>query len=121
MARDFAGDTEYLAQLIRKGIQHKGFAFIEILQPCVSFNHKNTYDWYQERTYKVEEDKGYDPSDRIAAFTKSLEWDARIPIGVIYRQNRPAYEEQLPALREMPLVRQKLDPLQFEELLNEFL
>ena len=46
------------------GIQHKGFALIDILQPCVSFNHKNTFDWYRQRVYKLGED--YDPGDRQA-------------------------------------------------------
>jgi 2-oxoglutarate ferredoxin oxidoreductase subunit beta len=121
VGRSFAGDTDHLAQLIRLGIEHKGFALIDVLQPCVTFNHKNTYSWYRERVYKLEEESGYDPSDRIAAFAKALEWDNRIPIGLIYRKERSTYEGQLPALREMPLVKQPVDPQQFEELLNEFL
>jgi 2-oxoglutarate ferredoxin oxidoreductase subunit beta len=57
----------------------------------------------------------------MAAFSKALEWGERIPVGVIYQNNRPVYEKQLHALREMPLVKQKLDPRQFEELLDELL
>ena len=103
------------------GIQYKGFTFIEVLQPCVAFNHKNTYKWYEERVYKLEEDKGYDPEDRTAAFNKALEWGERIPIGLIYRKDRPVFEEQLLALKEMPLCEQRTDPLQFEQLLDSFL
>ena len=121
VARGFSADTEHLTKIIRMGIQHKGFALIEVLQPCVSFNHVNTYNWYRERVYEPEEGREYDPGDRTAAFAKALEWGDRIPIGVIYRNERPVYEEQLPALKKMPLVKQKLNPLQFEELLNEFL
>ena len=102
------------------GIEHRGFTLIEVLQPCVAFNHKNTYAWYRERVYKLEE-KEYGPADRIAAFSKALEWGERIPIGVIYRTARPLYEEQLHAIKEMPLVKQRLDPLMLEELLREFL
>ncbi|HXY74707.1 MAG TPA: thiamine pyrophosphate-dependent enzyme, partial [Dehalococcoidales bacterium] len=72
VARGFAGDVGHLAGLIEAGIQHKGFSFIEILQPCVSFNHVNTYDWYRKHTYKLE--AGYNPADRTAAFEKSIEW-----------------------------------------------
>ena len=111
----------HLSRLIRLGVEHKGFALIDVLQPCVSFNHKNTYSWYRERVYKLEEESGYDPSDRVAAFVKALEWGDRIPIGLIYRKDRPTYEGQLSALREMPLVKQRLEPRQFEGLLNEFL
>lgn len=121
VARSFSADTEHLSSIIQSGIQHKGFALIEVLQPCVSFNHQNTYAWYRERIYKIDEEKGYDPTDRIAAFSKALEWDNRIPIGIIYRKDRPTYEEQLHAIKEIPLVEQELDPLQFDELLNELL
>ena len=121
LARGFAGDIEHLSRLLKMGIEHRGFALIDILQPCVSFNHQNTLQWYRQRVYKVEDEKGYDPGDKLAAFAKAQEWGDRIPIGLIYKQERPVYEEQLPALKEMPLVKQKLDPLQFEQLLDEFM
>ena len=120
IARGFAGDTAHPSRLLKMGIEHRGFALIDILQPCVSFNHKNTYQWYRERIYKLE-DEGYDPSDKIEAFAKAQEWGDRIPIGIICRKERPVYEEQLPALKERPLVRQKIDPLQFQALLDEFI
>ncbi len=120
LARGFAGDVEHLSGLLKMGIEHRGFALIDILQPCVSFNHRNTFQWYRERVYKLEE-QGYDPSDKTAAFAKAQEWGDRIPIGLIYKEERPVYEEQLPALKEMPLVKQKIDPLQFEALLDEFM
>ena len=120
VARGFAGDTEHLAGLIKKGIQHKGFAFIDILQPCVTFNHKNTYAWYRERVYKLE-DSSYDPGNKLAAFEKALEWGNQIPIGVIYKKERTTFEEQFPALKKGPLVRQTLDPMRVESLLKEFM
>jgi 2-oxoglutarate ferredoxin oxidoreductase subunit beta len=121
VARSFSADTEHLTNIIQMAIQHKGFALIEVLQPCVSFNHQNTYDWYRKKVYKLEEEKGYDPTDRMDAFARALEWGDRIPIGVIYRNDRPVYEAGLKALKEMPLVKQKLDPTVFEELLSAFL
>jgi 2-oxoglutarate ferredoxin oxidoreductase subunit beta len=120
VARGFAGDTEHLAGLIKTGIQHKGLALIDILQPCVTYNHKNTYAWYRERVYKLE-GTGYDPSNKLAAFEKAQEWGEKIPIGVIYKKERVTFEEQLPALKKGPLVRQKIDPLRVEGLLREFL
>lgn len=121
VSRGFAGDAGHLASLIKMGITHQGFALIDILQPCVSFNHRNTYDWYQERVYKLEEEPNYDAGDRLAAFAKAQEWGDRIPIGVIYRQERPTFEEKLPALSKGPLVKQKIDPGRVEKLLDEFL
>jgi 2-oxoglutarate ferredoxin oxidoreductase subunit beta len=120
LVRGFSGNVDHLTGLIKLGIQHRGFAHIDILQPCVSFNRKNTSQWYKERIYKLEDEKGYNPFDKTAALTTAHEWGDRIPTGLIYRNERPAYEEQLSALKEMPLVKQPLDPLQFEELLQEF-
>lgn len=121
VARAFAGDIDYLSEIIQQAVKHKGFALIDVLQPCVSFNHVNTFRWYRERVYKVDQDGGYDPTDRESAFKKSLEWGEHIPIGVIYKTGRPVFEEHLPQLKQGPLVKQKLDPLQFEGLLDEFM
>jgi 2-oxoglutarate ferredoxin oxidoreductase subunit beta len=119
VARGFTGDVEHLAELIKRGIQHKGFALIDILQPCVSFNHKNTYSWYRERVYKLGED--YDPADRPGAIEKAQEWGDRIPIGVIYQLSSTTFEEQIPALKKGPLVSQKVKPAKTERLLDDFL
>jgi len=120
VGRSFAGDIEHLTQLIMQGIQHHGFALIDVLQPCVSFNQKNTYAWYRERVYKLEEN-GYDPGEKLAAFEKAQEWGDKIPIGVIYTEERATYEERIPALKRGPLVRGEHDPMQAEKLLSEFL
>jgi len=119
VARSFSGDVEHLCNMIEMGIQHNGFAFIEVLQPCISFNHQNTDEWYRQKTYKVAPE--YNPADRVAAFAKALEWDNRIPLGVIYRKERPVFEQQLSALKQGPLVKHPINPLQFEELLDELL
>lgn len=121
VSRGFAGDIEHLTRLIKLAIQHKGFALIDILQPCVSFNDKNTYSWYRQRVYKLEEEANYDPGNKAAAFAKAQEWAERIPIGVIYQQEIPTFEEQLPALNKGPLVRQQTGPEQIKGLLAEFL
>ncbi|MFC2035354.1 thiamine pyrophosphate-dependent enzyme [Chloroflexota bacterium] len=120
LARGFSGNIEHLSDLLKSGIEHHGFSLIDILQPCVSFNHENTYQWYRERVYKLE-DEGYDPSDKIAAFTKAQEWTDRIPIGIVYRKERPVYEEQFPVLEDIPLIKQEIDPSEFEGLIDEFI
>ncbi len=121
VARSFAGDIDHLAGMMKLGITHRGFALIDILQPCVSFNHQNTYAWYRERVYKLENETGYDPGDRKAALDKAFEWGERIPIGLIYRKELPTYEAQLPALAEGALVNQEIDPKRVERLFTEFL
>ena len=120
VGRSFAGDIDHLSNVIKKGITHRGFALIDVLQPCISFNHKNTFRWYRERVYKLEDER-YDPSDKKAALEKALIWGEGIPIGIIYEENLPVYEDQLSALSEGPLVKQKIDPRRVETLLAEFM
>jgi len=120
VARGFAGDVEHLTGLISSAIRHKGFALVDVLQPCVVFNRKNTFAWYRERVYKLD-DSEYDPGNKSAAFEKAQEWGDRIPIGVIYRGERPTFEEQLPALNSGPLVRAALDPGHVAGLLDGFM
>lgn len=119
VARSFAGDADHVAEMIKRGIRHRGFALIDILQPCVTFNRVNTWDWYRQRVYKLE--AGYNPADKTAAFNKVQEWGDHIPLGVIYEQRRPTFEEQLPALSAGPLVKQKIEPVGVERLVNEFM
>ncbi len=121
VARGFAGDVDHLTDLIKTAINHPGFALIDILQPCVSFNHKNTFSWYRERVYELEDEVDYDPSDMVQAILKAQEWGERIPIGLIYNHPRLTYEEQIPALRGGPLIKQDIEPGRVESLLNQFL
>lgn len=120
VARGFAGDVDHLSEIIKKGIKHKGFALIDVLQPCVSFNKKNTYQWYQQRVYKLDETPGYDLNDRYAAQKRSQEWGDHIPIGVFYQSVTPTYEGQIPALRKGPLVTQEIAPSRVARLFAEF-
>jgi 2-oxoglutarate ferredoxin oxidoreductase subunit beta len=123
IARGFAGDAKGLADLIARAIQHKGYALVEILQPCVTFNRKNTYDWYRERVYDLAE-AGHDTGDRVAAFQKALEWGERIPLGIIYQTRLPTYEERAAGLKRGPIATrelEKLSPAEVESLRGEFL
>lgn len=116
-ARSFAGDITHLKEMIKESIKHKGFSLVDILQPCVVFNKINTYEWYKKRVYHIE--AGYDPTNRAEAFKKALEWEDKIPIGVIYRNNRPAFEEKVPIIKDKPLVKQEVDITKLDVALKE--
>ena len=123
IARGFAGQAKALAGIIAQALQHEGYALVDILQPCVTFNRKNTYDWYRERVYDLAE-TDHDPGDRVAAYEKALEWGERIPLGVIYRTQLPTYEEQVSGLSLGPVAPRKMKKLsaaQVESLRAEFL
>ena len=84
VARGFSGDVEHLAGLILEGMRYKGLALIDILMPCVSFNHVNTFAWYKKRATKVPD--SYNPTDRAAALSMAEKWGDEIPIGVLYNR-----------------------------------
>jgi len=93
VARCFSADIEKTKEIIKLAIKHKGFSFVEILQPCVTFNKVNTYAWFKERTYYL--DSGYSTDDRIKAFETSLEKD-RISLGILYTGfQRKTFEQNL--------------------------
>jgi len=107
VARSFAAQPDHLARMIREAIAAPGFALVDVLQPCVSFNKVNTFDWYRERVRELPPD--YDPGNWASALAAAARWGAEIPIGVLYRGNRPAYEERVPTLASGPLVGRPVD------------
>lgn len=125
VARGFAGEPKQLADLIAQGIQHKGYALIDALQPCPTFNKVNTYEWYAQRIYRVDEEDGYDPTDFERAWRTAREWGERIPVGVVYRsEEMPSYEHYVPALEEGPVVHHpfdKVDEALFDALKREYM
>ena len=118
VARAFSGETEHLKEIMIEAYKHKGFCLVDILQPCVTFNKINTYEWYKQRVYIMEND--HDPEDRVEAFRKSLEWGERIPLGIIFRNSRSTLEEKIPVISDAPLVRHSFDVSQIEHTLKEF-
>ncbi|NLD72696.1 MAG: 2-oxoacid:ferredoxin oxidoreductase subunit beta [Chloroflexi bacterium] len=100
VARTFAGDLPHMMEMMVAAIEHPGAAVLDILQPCVVFNPQYSFDFYRPRVYKLSEEEGYDTSDREAAWHRAWEWGDRIPIGILYQERRPTYEEQLPVLQE---------------------
>ena len=108
VARGYAYDVRHLKDLIKRAVKHDGLAFLDVLQPCPTYNDINTKDWYagidqmdqstgttKPRIYKLE-DTGYDPivhyneevelNEKVTqAMIKSVEWDNKIPIGVFYQ------------------------------------
>ncbi len=105
IARGFAGEHHHLKDLIAQAMRHKGYSFVDIFQPCVTFNHVQTYDWYRERIYRLDED-GHDPSDERAAHERAHQWGEKLPIGVFYDKPREVYDQEIDHL-DTPLARTK--------------
>jgi 2-oxoglutarate ferredoxin oxidoreductase subunit beta len=109
VARGYTGQVKHLVELIKGGIQHKGFALIDAFSPCVTFNHENSHEFFKQKTFKLEERK-HDPTDFAAAMKYGYEWDDEIAIGLFWqRTDLPALDELEPALKEGgPLARRPL-------------
>jgi len=118
VARGFAGEPDHLKGLIMEAARHKGFSLVDILQPCVTFNRVNTYEWYRNRCYHLE--AGYDPENRLRAFERAMEYGDRIPLGVLYRNERHSFEDGMPVLKPGPVVKQPFSIPAREEIMEEF-
>jgi 2-oxoglutarate ferredoxin oxidoreductase subunit beta len=97
VARGFSGEQKHLTELIKQAIQHKGFSFLDVFSPCVTYNKDNTFQWFRPRVKKLEDDAAYDSSDWLAAVDKSTLWGEEIPIGKFFeRTDLPALHEAEP-------------------------
>ncbi|MGA9387639.1 MAG: thiamine pyrophosphate-dependent enzyme [Candidatus Bathyarchaeia archaeon] len=117
VARGFAGDPKHLTGLMVEALKHKGFNYIDVFQPCVTFNYLNTYEWFRQRIYKLEE-IGHDYTDRQKALQKSFEWGDRIPIGIFYKEERPTYRDSLEHLKGRPLTELPLEDVDIMPILE---
>ncbi len=115
VSRTFAGDKEHMLRIFKEAIQHRGYALVDVLQPCIIFNRINTYDWYSARVYDVETE-GHDRRNKSTAWALAQDWGDRIPIGVLFQEERPTYEDQEIALEEGSLVKQELKPLSTDQV-----
>jgi 2-oxoglutarate ferredoxin oxidoreductase subunit beta len=104
VARGYSGEQKHLTELIKQGIEHEGFSFLDVFSPCVTYNHDNTYQWYKPRVKKLEDDASYDASDWSAAMEKSLLWGDEIPIGKFFeRTDLPSLHAAEPVVKDKPL------------------
>jgi 2-oxoglutarate ferredoxin oxidoreductase subunit beta len=118
VARGFAGMIDHLSELIQQGIAHLGFALIDILQPCVSFNTVNTFAWYKKRCSPMTAE--YDPTNWDEAIKMSCQWGDRIPIGIIYQNDRLPFEDHFPVLAQGPLLGRSMDRKKLKKVMEGY-
>lgn len=119
VARSFSGDKEHLKNIMKQAIAHKGYSLVDILQPCVTFNHVNTFKWYKENTYKL--DESYNPNNTSEAIKKAMEWDSGIPLGVIYKEKRQEYTELVSSITgEKALIDRQWKPADAKKFMSDF-
>lgn len=120
VARGFAGDMPGLTQLIAGAITHKGFSVVDAMQPCVTFDKVHTYQWYRARLYRLADEK-YEHTNKFKALEKAMEWGERIPVGLLYKEDRPTSEDRESALTDSTLNKLPLQIENLQELIDEFI
>ena len=117
VARAFAGDVKETKEMLKKAIMHKGYALVDIFQPCVSYNKLNTYQWFKQNTYYLED--SYDPSDRGEAFKRAIETE-KLPLGIFYVNPKPPFEESISAysVSKEPLYKREPDVEKLAQLIG---
>lgn len=117
VARSFSGNKAHLKGILKAALEHPGYALIDILQPCVTFNKINTYKWYQDRVYQLPDT--YDPHDRDEALKRAFEFgDGGIPIGILYKNEKTTFIQRIDHIPH-PLVDVKRSPAAILPLLEK--
>lgn len=120
VARSFSGDREHLAQIMTAAINHKGYALVDILQPCVSFNKTNTFAYYKNHVQPLSPD--YDPTNKRLALETAMELGETIPIGIFYREQAKDYHQKRPELfDDVPLIDTKVGPNDLQSLIKTYI
>lgn len=125
VARAYSAKQKHLVDILKGAIEHRGFSFVDVFSPCVTYNKDNTFKWFNPRVKILEEEEGYDPTDFHASLDKGYMWGEEIPIGLIWKRNDlPSLEELEPVLDEGgPLAHRKLgiSKEQADNLIKEML
>ena len=118
VARAFSGDMDQLVSIMKEAISYKGYAMVDIFQPCVTFNHINTFSFYKNRVYSL--DENYDPSNKLAALEKAMEFGDKIPTGILYREDKESFSERNVVLnKDTALIDRPFNPSIIEELTSQ--
>jgi 2-oxoglutarate ferredoxin oxidoreductase subunit beta len=105
VAQGFSARQQQLVRLMKEAIQHEGFSFLNTISPCVTYNKVNTYDWYKDVLVDLDEDEGYRADDRAEALRRLIQHQELVT-GLVYREQAPSYEAQVPGFRSEPIVAQ---------------
>lgn len=126
IARGFSGDVSGLVNILKMAMEHRGFSYVEVLSPCVTFNRVATYKWFREHMVDVSKVEGYDPTDesKVYEFISKLPWD-KIPVGVIFvKEDKPLEEKMGVTPEKSPFTQDKSIEANkeiYEELISQFL
>ncbi|MTK63605.1 MAG: 2-oxoacid ferredoxin oxidoreductase [Methanobacterium sp.] len=118
VARAFSGDINETKEILKKAIEHNGYSLVDIFQPCVTFNKLNTFQWFKNNTYYL--DESHDPYDREQAFKRAIETE-KYPLGIFYiNEKKKTFEESLSVYKtdKSPMFTRKQDMEKLKKLME---
>jgi 2-oxoglutarate ferredoxin oxidoreductase subunit beta len=120
VARGFSGDAKQLTAIMKAAIEYPGYAYVDIMQPCITFNKINTFAYYKNAVMPLPED--YDPVDKLEAMRIAMGLDDKIPTGIIYREDKPDFHKKHFLLKGgKPLLDQERDNGVLDNLIHSFI
>jgi 2-oxoglutarate/2-oxoacid ferredoxin oxidoreductase subunit beta len=122
VAQGFSSNQKQLVNLIKAGVQHRGFSLINTISPCVTFNRVNTYDWFKQSLLNLDTVADYDPTDRGRAMSLLMERDELVS-GLVYQApDSKSFEDKMLGFRQEGLANQDLhlDPAAFQKILEDY-
>ena len=117
VARASIADADKAKEIIKLAISNKGYSFVDLLQPCVTFNKVNTWKWFKENVYYL--DESHDTTNRAEAFKLATD-EGKLPLGVFYTNNKPSFEDHLPVYKtnKDPLFKREANIPQLQKLID---
>jgi 2-oxoglutarate ferredoxin oxidoreductase subunit beta len=121
IARGFSAGVPQLAALFEKGMSHPGFALIDVLSPCVTYNKVNTYDWYRDHLLDVDSQPGYSPGDKASAW-RALNSPEKLAVGLLYKEVKPTLDDLALPVKDRPIALADLsvDTAKLEKIMEKF-
>ncbi|WP_428416700.1 2-oxoacid:ferredoxin oxidoreductase subunit beta [Phocicoccus schoeneichii] len=122
VAQSVSSDIKGLTKIIEEAMNHKGFSFVNVFSPCVTYNKVNTYDWFKEHIVPIDTIEDYDETDSNAV-TRHINEHEGMLTGILYRDTeRKSYSEYIDGYLDETLVERelKLEQDQFDDIMAAF-
>lgn len=115
-ARGFALDIPQLTQMIKQAINHQGFSLIDILQPCITLNKYQKFEWYKNKIQSLSQ-----PFTTLEEAIKDATRQDKLSLGIFWQTQKPSYHEQIASLKEKTLIQKPINNLEISKLVEEFI
>lgn len=120
VARGYANDISKLVDLFKQGMAHKGFAIVEVLQPCVTWRKDHPHAWFKEHTTEYKTKKVSDKAAAVKFLLEEAQTADKFALGIFYKEDKLTYEDELKLSDKTPVVKQQIDNVDISKLLAKY-